>query len=119
MANPGKFLYFAYGSNLSTERIHLNNPSAVAKGPALLKGFKLNFNYESNRWRGCAATIEHDPSSEVYGVLWELDNEHLSTLDDQEGVSKRVYRRFKIEVKSCDINGKLSESFSIAYNFTR
>ena len=48
MANPGKFLYFAYGSNLSTERIHLNNPSAVAKGPALLKGFKLNFNYGSN-----------------------------------------------------------------------
>ena len=29
MASPGKFLYFAYGSNLSTERIHLNNPSAV------------------------------------------------------------------------------------------
>ena len=48
MANPGKFLYFAYGSNLSTERIHLNNPSAIAKGPALLKGFKLNFNYGSN-----------------------------------------------------------------------
>ena len=48
MANPGKFLYFAYGSNLSTERIHLNNPSAVAKGPALLKDFKLNFNYGSN-----------------------------------------------------------------------
>ena len=48
MASPGKFLYFAYGSNLSTERIHLNNPSAVAKGPALLKDFKLNFNYGSN-----------------------------------------------------------------------
>ena len=48
MASPGKFLYFAYGSNLSTDRIHLNNPSAVAKGPALLKDFKLNFNYGSN-----------------------------------------------------------------------
>ena len=34
----------------------------------------------------------------MYGVLWELDNKHLSTLDDQEGVSKRVYRRFEIEV---------------------
>ena len=42
------FLYFAYGSNLSTERIHLNNPSAVAKGPALLKGYKLAFNMGSN-----------------------------------------------------------------------
>lgn len=48
MADSSKFLYFAYGSNLSTERIHLNNPSAVAKGPALLDGYKLNFNYASN-----------------------------------------------------------------------
>ena len=39
-----------------------------------------------------------DPTSEVYGILWELDNEHLSTLDDQEGVSKKVYRRFEVEV---------------------
>ena len=48
MEGSGKFLYFAYGSNLSTERIHLNNPSAIAKGPALLDGYKLDFNYGSN-----------------------------------------------------------------------
>ena len=42
------FLYFAYGSNLSTERIHINNPSAVAKGPAILEGYKLNFNMRSS-----------------------------------------------------------------------
>ena len=54
----------------------------------------LNF----KRWHGCAATIEMDPGSEVYGILWELDNAHLSTLDDQEGVSKKVYRRFEVEV---------------------
>ena len=52
----------------------------------------------SKRWRGCAATIETDPGSEVYGILWELDNAHLSTLDEQEGVSKKVYRRFEVEV---------------------
>ena len=48
MENEKTFLYFAYGSNLSTDRIHLNNPSAVAKGPALLEGYKLNFNFGSN-----------------------------------------------------------------------
>ena len=48
MEGSGKFLYFAYGSNLSTERIHLNNPSAIAKGPAVLDGYKLDFNYGSN-----------------------------------------------------------------------
>ena len=48
MEGSGKFLYFAYGSNLSSERIHLNNPSAIAKGPAVLDGYKLDFNYGSN-----------------------------------------------------------------------
>ena len=51
------------------------------------------------RWRGCAATIEKDENDEVYGVLWELNNSHLSTLDNQEGVHKNVYRRFEIQVK--------------------
>lgn len=31
------FLYFAYGSNLLTKRIHLQNPSAIRKGIAELK----------------------------------------------------------------------------------
>lgn len=31
------FLYFAYGSNLWTKRIHLQNPSAIRKGIAELK----------------------------------------------------------------------------------
>lgn len=36
----GKFLYFAYGSNLLAQRIHINNPSAVRAGIA-----KLNVRY--------------------------------------------------------------------------
>ena len=27
--NSGKFLYFAFGSNLLRERLHISNPSAV------------------------------------------------------------------------------------------
>lgn len=41
------FQYFAYGSNLSSARIRLNNPSAVAVGPAILRDYKLDFNYFS------------------------------------------------------------------------
>lgn len=33
----GKFLYFAYGSNLWSKRIHINNPSAVRVGIGKLK----------------------------------------------------------------------------------
>ena len=41
------FLYFAYGSNLSSERIKISNPSAKAVGPALLEHYALDFNYHS------------------------------------------------------------------------
>ena len=41
------FFYFAYGSNLLTERIRINNPSARAKGIGVLKEYKLDFNNKS------------------------------------------------------------------------
>lgn len=53
------FLYFAYGSNLWTKRIHLQNPSAIRKGIAELKVsglgavsvliFEINFNLDRLR----------------------------------------------------------------------
>lgn len=33
----GKFLYFAYGSNLLKQRIHINNPTAIRIGTGKLK----------------------------------------------------------------------------------
>ena len=42
-----KFNYFAFGSNLSSERIRVSNPSAQAVGPALLENYALDFNFNS------------------------------------------------------------------------
>ena len=39
-----KFFYFAYGSNLLTERIRINNPSATFKSIGFLREYKLDFN---------------------------------------------------------------------------
>ena len=44
------FLYFAFGSNLSSERILVQNPSAKYLTTALLKGYKLNFDAFSTRY---------------------------------------------------------------------
>ena len=49
------------------------------------------------RWQGAAATITQDPESTVFGVIWELEQEHQETLDLQESVP-RVYRRIKVKV---------------------
>ena len=55
--------------------------------------------YARQRWHGCVATIEECDGGDVYGVLWELDNQHLPTLDDQEGVKENIYRRFQVKVR--------------------
>ena len=41
------FLYFAYGSNLLTERIHFQNPSATFRDVAKLDGYRLEFRLPS------------------------------------------------------------------------
>ena len=43
------------------------------------------------------ATIVEAEGESVWGVLWELDMEHMATLDKQEGVP-RVYNRRTIQV---------------------
>jgi gamma-glutamylcyclotransferase len=50
MSKSGKFLYFAFGSNLLAERIHIMNPSAVFKSVGKVKGYKLDFGYFSQRY---------------------------------------------------------------------
>ena len=46
MAKKNTFLYFAYGSNLLTERIHINNPSARKLDIGKLEvGLYLNYYY--------------------------------------------------------------------------
>lgn len=94
----GKFFYFAYGSNLWSKRIHINNPSAVRVGIGKLKvrkimqkqtikvyldyqDYKLDFVTYSKRWRGASATIIPYKGNHVWGALWELDKVDLPNLD--------------------------------------
>ncbi|KAH0510290.1 Gamma-glutamylcyclotransferase [Microtus ochrogaster] len=98
------FLYFAYGSNLLTERIHLRNPSAVFCCVARLQDFKLDFgNFQgktSERWHGGIATIFQSPGDEVWGVVWRMNKSNLSSLDEQEGVKSGVYVVIEIKVST-------------------
>jgi len=95
------FLYFAYGSNMLTQRIRINNPSARFQSLGRLHHHKLDFNHKSKRWGGAVATIEEEEGNEVWGVLWQLSIDDLPKLDKQEGVPK-LYRRKEVEV---DIEG--------------
>jgi gamma-glutamylcyclotransferase len=94
------FYYFAYGSNLFTERLHILNPSAIYVCNAVLTGYRLGFGGHSDTWGGSAATILEDKGQVVCGVVWKLEREHSLTLDIQE----RQYRRLHVDVKILPFN---------------
>ncbi|XP_074107475.1 gamma-glutamylcyclotransferase-like [Cotesia typhae] len=79
-----KVLYFAYGSNLLTSRIRINNPSAMFYGIARLEDYRLDFIGWSNLWNGAPATIVATPGFHVWGIIWELDKADIEHLDHQE-----------------------------------
>ena len=106
------FLYFGYGSNLLTERIHINNPSAKFVSIASLDNYKLTFGYKSKRWGGAAATIVPAIGFKVWGVLWALSMEHLASLDKQEGVPK-IYERIKVSVVSPELQRYNAWSYNL------
>ncbi|XP_011479558.2 gamma-glutamylcyclotransferase isoform X2 [Oryzias latipes] len=71
-----------------------------------LQDYKLNFglsdSHTGSEWHGGAATIEACPGAEVWGVIWTLSNEHLSSLDNQEGVSVGIYSPQEVSVETDD-----------------
>ncbi|KAI5718249.1 hypothetical protein M8J77_018673 [Diaphorina citri] len=92
------FLYFAYGSNLNSKRIHVNNPSAKRKGVGLLKDYRLDFGRFSERWKGAVATVVPDKGEEVWGAIWEIDSKDMDNLDNQEGVHINWYQVIEPDV---------------------
>lgn len=118
-----KFLYFAYGSNLLSQRIHINNKSAIRIGTGklnvryifcrtvnfkylnekyfFLKGFRLDFNGpSSNFWMGCPATVVADDGQYVWGAIWQFNISDLVHLDEQEGVKEKVYLPFEANIET-------------------
>ncbi|KPJ08674.1 Glycosaminoglycan xylosylkinase [Papilio machaon] len=79
-------------------RIHLRNPTAEFYSPAVLKGYRLDFNLYVPSWRGAAATIVTDPGSSVWGAVWIIERKQMYRLDEQEGVNLRWYIPINVTV---------------------
>ncbi|WP_099023564.1 poly-gamma-glutamate hydrolase family protein [Mycolicibacterium palauense] len=91
----GRHLYFAYGSNLCVEQMGRRCPDALRPRAATLADHDWLINE-----RG-VATIEPFPGSLVHGVLWDVSDADLATLDSAEGVPVR-YRRDRMMVHTVD-----------------
>jgi len=83
--------YFAYGSNLCVKQMAQRCPDATDPKPAVLS----NHDWLINQ-RG-VATVEPLAGNQVHGVLWQISDRDLATLDSAEGVPVR-YRRDKLTV---------------------
>jgi phage replication-related protein YjqB (UPF0714/DUF867 family) len=87
--------YFAYGSNLCVRQMALRCPDAADPRPAVLSDHDWLINE-----RG-VATVEPFAGSQVHGVLWQVSDHDLATLDSAEGVPVR-YRRDRLTVHTDD-----------------
>ena len=99
-----KIFYFAYGSNLSYRQMLRRCPHARFVAKAKLKNYQFAITGRSAHWHGGCATILPARGSEVWGVMYELDEDCLLRLDGFEGLKYKRYARRRI---SCQFaNGK-------------
>ncbi|RXT01544.1 gamma-glutamylcyclotransferase family protein [Ammoniphilus sp. CFH 90114] len=100
--------YFAYGSNMDQadldrwceekgfKKIHFKQVI-----PAKLVGYQLLFNYYSLSRAGGAANIQESTDHGVYGLLVELEDQHLLTIRAKEGFP-RNYDEIFVDVEGLD-----------------
>ena len=89
--------YFAYGSNMSLQRLRARVPSAQPLGTYRLQAHELRFHKVGRDGSGkCDAFHTSDPEHIVMGVLFDIDQFEKAHLDQVEGVGagyaeKQVY----------------------------
>jgi gamma-glutamylcyclotransferase len=84
-------LYFAYGSNMLTQRLQNRCPSAKPWATAQVSERAVKFFKRSDDGSGKATLIE-ERGSHVVGVVFDLDDRELPVLDKFEGAGKGYHR---------------------------
>lgn len=87
--NNSHYLYFAYGSNMSSQRLRAANraPSAQPIEVACLEGYRLTFD-KVGRDGSAKCDCEHTGlvSDRVYGIVYSIQLTDKARLDEIEGV---------------------------------
>ena len=94
--------YFAYCTLLDIEETRKYCPTARPAGVMRLPGYRVGFaTYSPNPSEG-GCTLEKAPGKDLYGVLYEVAEEEMRTLDRASGVEKNYWTRIAIVL----INGR-------------
>lgn len=97
--------YFAYGSNMLTERLQARCKSATMQCTAVADGYTLAFSKKSIDESGKATiSCQSDKRHRVYGVVFDIDESDLRELDKIEGVGKGYDRidHFQVIIDETD-----------------
>lgn len=80
-------LYFAYGSNMATQRLAARVPARFVS-TALLPAYRLAFHQCGDDGSGKCDIVPASAQSAVYGVIWNVASHHKPTLDRYEGLGE-------------------------------
>lgn len=99
------FTYFAYGSNMLTERLCARCPSAEVVGRATGDGYSLEFCKQSADGSGKATIVQSaKDGAVVHGVLFEIATAERDNLDAVEGLGQGYARNDEFRVRSAEGN---------------
>jgi gamma-glutamylcyclotransferase (GGCT)/AIG2-like uncharacterized protein YtfP len=86
--------YFAYGSNMTLSEPPPPRGTARVVGKAKLSDHRLAFTRDSCTWKAGAADVIPAEGMSVWGVLYEVDDDCLTWLDEKEGAGTAYDRAF-------------------------
>ena len=89
---------FVYGPYMNTRYLEKREIAYSSARKAVLKNFRISFTTKTNDWKKAMIDIVNDETSEIEGVLYEIDDQSGKILDELEKVSLGKHRRIKVEV---------------------
>ena len=106
--------YFAYGSNINSDRMKERGINFISRKFGILKDYKLVFNKIASRNPNEGyANIIICKNSIVEGAIYEITDESISLLDKYESVPKHYYRK---EVEIQDSNKLIKKCITYIAN---
>jgi gamma-glutamylcyclotransferase len=113
------FTYFAYGSNMLTERLRERCPSAKPLRIGTLKGYNLEFSKPSADRSGKGTIVKSSTiDAQVLGVLFEIASAERGRLDEAEGYRQGYDRRpdFAVDHLNDGTSAQATSYFATAFD---
>ena len=105
--------YFAYGSNMDQAQMRERCPDSKLIGKAVINGYKIAFTiFSPKRHCGCADILKSE-GERVWGLLYEISDSDLASLDMYEAHPHK-YRRFTVDVKDDAGTTYVAETYEVA-----